>query len=61
MRLCVYTCVVVKGMYTCKTGNFGNKPLYLCLCCCGGYVLVTWLGSVVGLLLNFSEGIKLGF
>ena len=33
-----YFCVVVEGMYTCKTGNFGNKHLCLCLCCCRGYV-----------------------
>ena len=25
----VYVCIVLEGMYTCKTGNFGNKPLYL--------------------------------
>ena len=27
-----YACVFVEGMYTCKTGNFGNNPLCLCLC-----------------------------
>ena len=31
MRVCVYVCVVVDGMYKCKTGNFGNEPLCLCL------------------------------
>ena len=36
--LCVYVSVVLEGMYTCKTGNFGNEPLCLCLCCCIGYV-----------------------
>ena len=34
----VYDSVVVQGMYTCKTGNFGNGPLCLCQCCCRGYV-----------------------
>ena len=37
-RLLVYVSVVVEGMYTCKTGNFGNNPLCLCLGCCRGYV-----------------------
>ena len=36
--LCVYVCVVVEGMYTCKTVNFGNEPLCLCLCFCRGCV-----------------------
>ena len=36
--LCVYVCVVVEGMYTCKTGHFGNDTLCLFLCCCRGYV-----------------------
>ena len=35
---CVYVCVVVEGMYICKTENFVNEPLCLCLCCCRGYV-----------------------
>ena len=37
---CVYVCVVVECMYTCKTGISCNKPLCLCLCfcCCKGYV-----------------------
>ena len=34
----VYICVVVEDMYTCKTGNFGNEPLFLCLCFCRGHV-----------------------
>ena len=29
MRFCVYDCVVVEGVYTCKTGNFGNETLCL--------------------------------
>ena len=29
-RLHVYVCVGVDGMYTCKTGRFGNN--HLCLC-----------------------------
>ena len=32
MSFCVYVSVVVEGMYTCKNGHFGNKPLCLCLC-----------------------------
>ena len=36
--LCVYVGFVVEGMYTCKTGHFGNKPLCLCLCFCIGRV-----------------------
>ena len=36
-RLFVYVCFVVEGMYTCKTGNFGNNVLCLCLYCCEGY------------------------
>ena len=38
MRLCVYVCVVVEGMYKCKNGNFGSDTLCLCFCCCRGYV-----------------------
>ena len=34
-----YVYVVVDGMETCKTGNFGNNCLCLSLCCCRGYVL----------------------
>ena len=30
MSLFVCVCVVVEGMYTCKTGDFGNDPLCLC-------------------------------
>ena len=37
-RFYFYVCVVVKGMYTCNTGNFGKAPLCSCLCCCRGYV-----------------------
>ena len=41
-RFCVYVCVVVEGMYTCKTGSFGKETLCLCLClclcCCRRYV-----------------------
>ena len=33
--ICVYVCIGVEGMYTCKTGNFG---LCLCLCYCRGYI-----------------------
>ena len=29
----VYICVVVQGVYTCKTGHFGNETLCVCLCC----------------------------
>ena len=36
MRFCVDFCDVVEGMYTCKTGNFGNDPLLLFLCCFRG-------------------------
>ena len=36
--LCVYVCVCVEGMKTCKTGNYGNKPFCLCLFCYRGYV-----------------------
>ena len=25
MSLCVYVCVVVEGMYTCRTGNFCKR------------------------------------
>ena len=38
MSLCVYVCVIIEGIYTCKTGNFGNEPFCLCLCCCRGHV-----------------------
>ena len=38
MDLSVYVCVVVEGMYTFNTGNFGNKPLCLCQYFCIGYV-----------------------
>ena len=37
-RIVVYACVVVKGIYTCKTGKFDNELLCLCLCFCRGYV-----------------------
>ena len=57
--LCVYIFVVVEGMYICNTGNFGNDPLCLCFCCCRGYVIGYWLGSVVRVLLGFNEGTKL--
>ena len=36
--LCVYVCVVVEGMYKCKTSHFGNDPLCLFIFCCRGYV-----------------------
>ena len=36
--LCVYVYVVVKGMYTCKTGHVCSKPLCLGLCFCRGFV-----------------------
>ena len=32
-------CVVLEGMYTYKTSNFGSKPFCLCLCCSIGYVI----------------------
>ena len=35
---CIYVFVVVEGMCTCKTRNFGNKLLCLYLCCCIGYL-----------------------
>ena len=38
MSLCVYVYVVVEGMYTYKTGNFGNETFCVCLFCCRGYV-----------------------
>ena len=38
MRICVYVFAVLEGMFTCDTGNFVNNPLFLCLCCCRGYV-----------------------
>ena len=41
MGLCmvsVYVCLVLRGMYTCKTGHFGNDNLYICLCWRRGYV-----------------------
>ena len=38
MGLCVYVCVVVEGMYTYKTGHFGNNNKCLFLCFCIGYV-----------------------
>ena len=28
--VCIYFCVGVEGMYTCKTGHFGIKSLCLC-------------------------------
>ena len=34
----VYVCVVIENIYTCNTGYFGYEPLFLCLCCCTGYV-----------------------
>ena len=37
-RLFVYAYVVVDVMYKCKSGNFGNETLCLCLYCCRGYV-----------------------
>ena len=48
-------------MYTCNNGNFGNYPFCLYLCCCGGYVIGYFLGSVLGLLLGFNEGTELCF
>ena len=54
--LCVKVCVIVEGMYTCNNGNFDNEPLCLYLCCCRGYVLGSWLGSVVGLVIGCNEG-----
>ena len=36
--LCVYVCVFVEGIYICKTGPFGNKPLFLCFFCFRRYV-----------------------
>ena len=38
MRLCVYVCVVLEGMYKCKTEHFVNESFCLCLFCCRGYV-----------------------
>ena len=38
MSSCVYVCVVVEGMYTCKNCHFVNKPLCLFFCFCIGYV-----------------------
>ena len=38
MSVCVSVYVVVKCIYTCKTGNVGNDRLCLCLCCCRGYL-----------------------
>ena len=38
LSLRIYSCVVVEGMYTCKTGHFGHKPCCLCLCCSRRYV-----------------------
>ena len=45
MTIYVYVCVVVEGMYTCregiytgKTGNFGHKPMCLCLYYSRGYL-----------------------
>ena len=59
--LCVYVCVAVESMYTCKTENFVKEPLCLCLCCSRGYVLRAWLVSVVGLVIGFNEVTELGF
>ena len=28
MNLCVYICIGMEGMYTCKTGNFVNEPMF---------------------------------
>ena len=38
MSIVVHVCVVGVGIYLCKTGDCGNKPLCLCLCCCREYV-----------------------
>ena len=35
-------CVLVEGVYTYKTGHFGNKILCLCLCCFRGYVNIKY-------------------
>ena len=35
MRVCVYVCVVVEGVYACKTGHFGNKPFFVFYFCIG--------------------------
>ena len=59
--ICVYVCVVVECIYTCKTEDVGNNPLCWCLCCFRGYVLGAWLGSVVGLIIGFNEGTELVF
>ena len=37
---CVYVCVFVAGMYTCKSGYFGMEIYCLCLCCYRGYVRI---------------------
>ena len=60
-RLCVYVCVVVGVMYTCKTGNFDKETLCLCLGFCRGYVLGHSLVSVVGILLGFNKVTELSF
>ena len=36
--VCVHVCVVVEGMYACRTGYLVIQPLCLCLCWCIGYV-----------------------
>ena len=41
--LCVYVCVVVKGIYTYNIGHFGNNWLCLCMCCCIRYVHMLYL------------------
>ena len=55
MILCVYVCVGVEGMYTYKTGHFGNNDFCLCLCCCIGYIhmydLIFWYQMFVFMIL----------
>ena len=41
--LCVYVCVIVEGMCTCRTDHFGNETLGLYLFFCIGYThMLDW-------------------
>ena len=49
-----FFCVIVEGMYSFKIENFNNDPLHLCFCCFRGYVLGSWLVSVVVIVFVFE-------
>ena len=48
MSLCFYVCVVVEGMYTCKTGNFYKRAFKFM------FMLVVFELNVLNLLFNLQ-------